>query len=128
MELNIATGLTHTSTCEVGHANSARTLGSGTLDVFATPAMIALMENAALNAVTQSLPEGCDTVGTEMNTTHVKASPFGEQITAVAKLVAVEGRKLTFDVVASDSQGEIGRGVHTRFVIDVEKFMGKLQK
>ena len=119
-------GLKYESVVAVSDANSAKTLGSGDMDVFATPAMVALMENAAMLAVAAHLPEGSATVGTQMNTSHIKASPIGATITASAELTEVEGRKLTFVVKAWDEKGVIGEGVHTRFVVDRERFLSKL--
>ena len=119
-------GLTFESTTTVSASNTAATLGSGDMDVFATPAMVALMENAAMKAVAAALPEGSATVGTQMNTSHIKASPLGAAITASAVLTEVEGRKLTFAVKAWDDKGVIGEGVHTRFVVDRERFLSKL--
>lgn len=119
-------GLKYESSTVVSAENSAKTLGSGDMDVFATPAMVALMENAAMMAVVAKLPEGSATVGTQMNTSHIKASPFGAKITASAQLMSVDGRKLTFAVKAWDEQGVIGEGEHTRFVVDRERFLSKL--
>ena len=119
-------GLTFESTTTVSASNTAAPLGSGDMDVFATPAMVALMENAAMKAVAAALPEGLATVGTQMNTSHIKASPLGATITASAVLTEVEGRKLTFAVKAWDDKGVIGEGVHTRFVVDRERFLSKL--
>lgn len=120
-------GLTATSRTVVSDANTAQTMGSGDLPVFATPAMVALMEHAALTAVAAALPEGSTTVGSEMNCSHIKPSKLGSQISATAVLTAVEGRKLTFTVGACDEQGIIGEGVHVRFVVDRARFMEKLQ-
>ena len=119
-------GLKATATVVVTEQNTARTMGSGDLEVFATPAMVALMENAAMTAVTAALPEGSTTVGSEMNCSHIKPSKLGAKITATAVLTAVEGRKLTFTVGATDEQGIIGEGVHVRFVVDRERFVAKL--
>lgn len=119
-------GLRYESRTTVSTANSAKTLGSGDMDVFATPAMVALMENAAMLAVAVELPEGSATVGTQMNTSHIKASPLGTVITASAELTAVDGRKLTFAVKAWDEKGVIGEGEHTRFVVDRARFLSKL--
>ena len=119
-------GLKYESRTTVSTANSAKTLGSGDIDVFATPAMVALMENAAMLAVAAELPEGSATVGTQMNTSHIKASPLGAVITASAELTAVDGRKLTFAVKAWDEKGVIGEGEHTRFVVDRARFLSKL--
>ena len=119
-------GLKYESVVEVTSANSAKTMGSGDMDVFATPSMVALMENAAMMAVASALPEGSATVGAQINTSHIKASPIGATITASAQLTEVEGRKLTFAVKAWDEKGVIGEGVHTRFVVDRERFLSKL--
>ena len=119
-------GLKYESVVVVTSANSAKTMGSGDMDVFATPSMVALMENAAMMAVASALPEGSATVGTQINTSHIKASPIGATITASAELTEVEGRKLTFAVKAWDEKGVIGEGVHTRFVVDRERFLSKL--
>ena len=122
------TGLTYTSTVVVSKENVAATMGSGDLNVFATPAMVALMENAAMNAVAGGLPEGSTTVGAMMNTTHIKPSAVGDTVSATAVLKEVEGRKLTFEVRAQDSKGVIGEGTHVRYIVDKEKFMSnKLQ-
>ena len=119
-------GLKYESTTVVSAANTAATLGSGDMDVFATPAMVALMENAAMLAVRDHLPEGSATVGTQISTSHLKASPLGASITASAELIEVDGRRLTFAVKAWDEKGTIGEGTHTRFVVDRERFLSKL--
>lgn len=119
-------GLKYESTTVVSAANTAATLGSGDMDVFATPAMVALMENAAMLAVRDHLPEGSATVGTQISTSHLKASPLGASITASAELIEVDGRRLTFVVKAWDEKGTIGEGTHTRFVVDRERFLSKL--
>lgn len=106
--------------------NTALKLGSGDMEVFATPAMIALMENAAMNAVASHLDAGTTTVGTMMKSSHIKASALGANITAEAELVAVEGRRLSFTVKAWDDKGVIGEGEHERFVVDRERFLSKL--
>ncbi|MDR3300918.1 MAG: thioesterase family protein [Spirochaetaceae bacterium] len=105
--------------------NTAVALGSGTLDVYATPAMVALMEKASLTAVAAALPEGCSTVGALINIKHSSASPLGAGIRAEAVLREVDGKRLVFDVRAFDGDGPIGEGVHERFIINNEKFMSK---
>ena len=122
----LETGLSACSVTTVTAENTAAAMGSGDLPVFATPAMIALMEHAAMDAVAGSLPAGSTTVGSEMNATHLKPSGLGAEITATAVLTAVEGRKLTFNVGARDAQGMIGEGTHVRYIVDREKFMSKL--
>lgn len=119
-------GLTYTSKVVVDSDNCASAVGSGGFNVFATPSMVALMENAAMNAVAPFLPEGSTTVGTEINTTHIKPSALGDEVEATATLMHVEGRKLSFAVEAHDTKGIIGRGTHVRFVVDVERFLAKL--
>ena len=119
-------GLKYESRTVVSAANTAAILGSGDMDVFATPAMVALMENAAMLAVRDHLPEGSATVGTQISTSHLKASPLGASITASAELIEVDGRRLTFTVKAWDEKGTIGEGTHTRFVVDRERFLSKL--
>lgn len=123
----IEVGLEYTSEVVVASGNCASAVGSGGLDVFATPSMVALMENAAMNCVAPYLPEGATTVGAEINTTHVRPSAIGARIRAVASLVAVEGRKLQFNVAAYDGEECIGKGTHVRFVVDIERFMAKLR-
>ena len=118
-------GLSARSTATVTAQNTAAAMGSGDLPVLATPAMVALMENAALKAVAAELPAGSTTVGAEMNVTHIKPSKLGAAIIATAVLTAVEGRKLTFNVGARDEAGMIGEGVHVRYVVDREKFLTK---
>ena len=119
-------GLTYTSTLVVSKEHVAAVMGSGDLHVYATPAMVALMENAAMLTVAEHLPEGSTTVGAMINTSHVKPSPIGETIKTTAVLTDVEGRKLTFSIKAEDSKGVIGEAMHVRYIVDREKFMSKL--
>ena len=125
--MELKKGLSSQSLVTVSAGNTAAAMGSGDLDVFATPAMVALMENAAMKAVADALPEGSTTVGAEMNVTHIKPSGLGAEIVATAVLTGVEGRKLTFNVGARDAEGMIGEGVHVRYVVDREKFMAKVR-
>lgn len=111
-------GLTYTSQTTVCKGNTALTLGSGDMEVFATPALVALMENAAMNAVKPYLPKDSTTVGAMIQTSHIKPSGLGEVISATAILEEEEGRKLTFKVSASDSKGIIGEGIHIRYIVD----------
>lgn len=104
---------------------SAQNVGSGLLPVYATPSMIALMENTAFESVAQYLEEGCGTVGTSLNVKHVAATPIGMKVTCETELVKVDGRALTFEVKAYDECGLIGEGVHERFIISEEKFLAK---
>ena len=120
-------GQIYKQTITVQEKDSAKNLGSGGLDVFGTPAMIALMENTALSMVRLSLPEGSDTVGIEINAKHLKASRIGEDITCEAKITAIDGRKISYELVATDKHGNIiGTATHNRFIVDIQKFMSKL--
>lgn len=111
----------------VAEKDSATALGSGGLDVFGTPALVAYMECTALKMVQNDLPDGSDTVGIAIDVKHVKASPIGAKINVSAKITAVEGRKISFDIVATDEAGDvIGSAVHDRFVVDKARFMSKL--
>lgn len=112
----------------VSEANSAKTLGSGTLDVFGTPAMIALMEETSLKSVAPYLDEGCGTVGTLLNVTHDAPTPFGMKVWCESELTEIDGRRLVFHVTAYDGKGKIGEGRHERFIIQNEKFQAKANR
>ena len=113
----------------VKSSNLAVNMGSGSLEVFATPDMVALMETSATNAVEEFLESGETSVGTAINISHVSATPLTVAVCATAEVTEVNGREITFKVSASDSTGLIGEGVHKRFVVGIEKFMAKaLQK
>lgn len=120
-------GLEYTAILNVEQRHLAVNVGSGDLEVLATPAMIALMENASMMAVKDVLEEEQTTVGGYISSSHLKPTSLGATIKATAKLVAVEGRKLTFKITAEDDGGTIGEGEHIRFVVDTRKFMSKLQ-
>lgn len=119
-------GLTARSETTVSASNTAAAMGSGDLEVFATPAMVALMENAAMRAVAEVLPAGSTTVGAEMNVTHIKPSGVGAAVTAMAVLTEVDGRRLVFNVGARDDEGVIGEGIHVRYIVDRARFLAKL--
>ena len=106
---------------------TAAAVGSGLVPVFATPYMVALMENAAVNAVQAGLEAGQGTVGTKLEVTHDAATPVGMKVWAEAELTAVEGKKLTFTVRAFDEAGPIGGGIHERFIITVDRFLAKAE-
>ncbi len=126
MEINLQPGTVYTLEKTVSFDDTAARYGSGLVEVFATPAMIALMEGAATQAVQPYLPENFGTVGVEVCIQHSKATPKGMKVSATATLTRTEGRRLYFDVVAHDEDGEIGRGTHSRHIIDTKKFMEKL--
>jgi predicted thioesterase len=104
---------------------TAKAMSSGSLEVYATPAMIALMEETAFLSVQDHLDEGCGTVGTKVDIEHVSASPLGMKITCESELVEIKDRKLVFSVSAYDEVGLIGKGTHERFIINNEKFQNK---
>ena len=109
----------------VTEGTTAKAMGSGELAVYATPAMIALMEETAYTCVSAELEEGAGSVGTLMNVKHVAASPVGMKITCKTELIEVDGRRLVFHVEAYDDKGLIGEGTHERFIIQNEKFQQK---
>lgn len=117
--------LTGYAAAEVSESNTAFAMGSGSLPVFATPAMVALMEKAAVSAVKGMIGETDTTVGTMMNITHVSATPAGMAVRAEATLTARDGRKLSFDVKAFDEKGLIGEGKHERVIVTKDRFMSK---
>ena len=105
----------------------AKAMGSGNLAVFATPAMIALMEEAATRCAAQFLDEGSETVGTMISVKHMSATPVSMEVCAKATLTEVDGKRLVFDVVAEDEAGIIGAGTHERFIVSGEKFLLRTQ-
>lgn len=119
-------GLIYTCERVVEEQHLAVNVGSGDLRVFATPAMMALMEEAAMLAVASHLPEESTTVGGHIASSHLKPTPQGRTVKATAELITVEGRKLRFVVKAFDEEGLIGEGEHLRFIVDREKFMARL--
>ncbi len=123
----VKAGLTGELSITVSEAQSARHLGSGGIRVFATPAMIALMEGAAVAAIDHLLPEGQASVGVMVNVRHLAATPLGHQVRARAEVTGVEGRQVSFKVEAWDEKELIGEGTHTRFVIDLARYMQRLE-
>lgn len=126
MDFNLKIGMTNESTLIVEEKHTARAYGSGSIDVFATPAMIGLMENAALNCVENVLGSQWTTVGTHVDVSHIAATKLGKKAKAVAELIGVDGKKLKFKVTAYDEEHKIGEGYHNRFIINQEKFMAKV--
>jgi predicted thioesterase len=121
----LETGLSAEVTDTVTEKNTAAALGSGNLPVYSTPAMVALMETAAVAATQSRLPAGFSTVGTSVRIAHLAASPVGMRVRAVAELQAIDGRRLVFKVSAVDDTDTIGEGEHERFIIESAKFMAK---
>lgn len=109
----------------VAEQDTAAVLKSGTLQVFATPAMIALIEETAWKSVAEELEDGCASVGTSLNIKHLSATPVGMKVTCKTELVEVDGRRLVFAVEVEDETGRVGEGTHERFIIQAEKFQKK---
>lgn len=124
----INVGLKGEASVDVTKANTAIEVGSGSVPVFATPMLVALMEDAAVKAVKESLPEGQTTVGIRVGVAHSAATPVGMTVTARAELVEVDGRRLVFQVMAEDGSGQVGQGTHERFMVDMVKFMVKAEQ
>ena len=119
----LKTGIKNHGELTVTKEMTADAWGSGGQPVFATPAMIALMENTAWKSVEPFMKEGQTTVGTHIDVKHLSASPLGARITCESELIEIDRRKLVFSVSASDDAGPIGGGTHERFIIDTDKFM-----
>ena len=128
MDYDLLKGLRHSECLVVEYKDTAAVYGSGSLEVFATPAMIALMEKTCLESVNDKIGEGNTTVGIAVNIKHLKASPVGSMIRCDATLVEVDRKRLVFEVKCFEGETLVGEGIHERFVVDSEKFMGKLGK
>lgn len=120
-------GITGEAKTSVTESNTAIAMGSGGVAVFATPAMIALMENAALSSVAPFLPEGSSTVGISVESSHIAATPLGMEVIAKCELMEIDGKRLVFRVEAYDAIEKIGAGTHERFIVDVGKFTKKIE-
>lgn len=121
-------GISNEITFHVTEDVTAKNVGSGTLDVLATPIMIARMEQAAWTAVAPHLEEGNGTVGTLMNAKHLSPTPVGMEVTCRAELTEADGRRLVFRVEARDAKGLVGEGIHERAIIQNERFLAKAKK
>jgi predicted thioesterase len=124
---DIRVGLVAEASTRVENPLLATTMGSGSVAVYATPAMVALMEAAAVCALAPVLPEGESSVGIALDVKHVAATPPGKHVRARAEVIEVDGRKVTFRVEAWDEVERIGQGTHTRYLIDVERFMERVE-
>lgn len=118
-------GIKGSASCVVGPEDTAKALGSGAVDVFSTPKLVALMEKAALLSVRDYLDEGMDTVGTHLDISHSAATPVGMTVRAESELIEVDRRRLVFSVKAWDETELVGEGTHERFIIDRDKFLAK---
>lgn len=126
--MEIAPGLKGEMRMVVKEEDTARHLGSGKVNVLATPRMVSLMENASVAAVDHLLPEGQATVGGEIRVRHLAATPMGMEVVVQSELTEVEGRRLTFQVEAFDQVEKVGEGTHIRFIIDLAKFRERIEK
>lgn len=126
MNINIKNGASFTQEMIVGKEDTAVAHGSGRLEVFATPAMVAFMENTALKCLDGMLDENSDTVGIKMNVEHIKATAVGKKVDCTARIISVDNRLIRFEIEANDEVGKIGEAVHDRFLIDPIRFMSKL--
>lgn len=124
----VKSGIIGEAKVQVNETNTAIAYGSGGVAVFATPAMIGLMEKAALESVDNVLSKGLSSVGTRVDVKHLAATPIGMNVTAKSELVEVDGKRLEFKVEAFDESGLVGEGTHQRYIVDLEKFIAKAQK
>ena len=124
----LSLGLVGETEIIVGTRDTAPHVGSGKIRVLATPVMVSMMEEAALNAVEGLLPAGHQTVGTRLDITHVAATPVGLRVTAKAELTRIEGRRLTFRIWADDERDRIGEGTHERIIVNVARFDERAQE
>ena len=123
----LSTGIRGSQSVDVNESNTADALGSGDLPVFATPAMIALIERTASESVRPYLELGSSTVGTRLDVSHISATPIGMTVVCETELVEIDRRRLVFSVRVYDSEGDVGTGTHERFVVDSARFMEKAE-
>lgn len=124
--MEITVGMKGTVSTLVEREDTALEVGSGSLLVYATPCMVALMEGAACEAIAEALPEGKTSVGTALNISHLAATPVGLEVRAEAEVTEVDGSMITFQVTAYDEAGKIGEGTHKRAVITAQRFLDKV--
>lgn len=127
MDLTFKIGIKNEKNEIISETNTAIHYGSGTLPVYATPAMVALMEGAAAASVENELPEGMSTVGISLTIQHLASTPLGMKVRAVSELIEINGKKLIFKVAAFDEKEKIGEGIHERFIVSADKFLQKTQ-
>lgn len=123
---SLAPGLTGEATVRVSQEHTAAALGSGNVNAFSTPSLIALLEGAAVNALQGQLPDGYTSVGTHLDVRHLAATPVGMTVRATARLIQVDGRRLLFAVEAHDDVEQVGAGTHERFVVDKARFEARV--
>jgi fluoroacetyl-CoA thioesterase len=125
--MKLKQGMTGEAVTTVTHENTAAAIGAGGVEVFGTPMLIALMENASWKAVVDALDEGYVTVGTHVNISHLAATPLGQQVRANAELIEINERRLIFNVVAYDERQKVGEGQHERTIVNLERFLGRVK-
>lgn len=123
--MSVIVGMKGRAEAAAEEKTSAAHVGSGTLPVFATPCMCALMERAAWTAVAPALAEDESTVGTKLNISHLSATPLGLKVWAECEVTAVDGKRIEFHVAAYDEKGLIGEGTHERFIVTDQRFLSK---
>ena len=123
--MDITVGMKGIAETMAEREDTAKDVGSGDLLVYATPCMVALMEGAACEAISEALGENQTTVGTALNIEHISATPVGLEVRAEAEVTAVDGKVITFSVTAFDEAGEIGHGTHKRVIVNSQKFLEK---
>lgn len=123
--MEITVGMKALVEADVEREDTALEVGSGSLLVYATPCMVALMEGAACEAIAEAIPENQTTVGIALNIEHLSATPVGMEVRAEAEVTAVEGKVITFEIHAFDEAGEIGKGTHKRCIVNSQKFLEK---
>ena len=123
--MEITVGMKGEASTLVEKEDTAAEVGSGSLLVYATPCMVAMMEGAACEAIEEAIPEGSTTVGIELNIAHLAATPVGMEVRAEAEVTAVEGKVITFSVTAYDEAGKIGEGTHKRCIVNSQRFLDK---
>lgn len=126
-DFNLKVGMTGEASVIVNASNTALKFGSGAVNVYATPAMIGLMENASINAVDRHLPEGYATVGTKIEIKHMAATPIGMKVMANAEVIEIDGLKIKFKVEAFDEKEKIGEGKHNRYIVKLSDFSRKAE-
>ena len=123
--MEITAGMKGKVSTTVEREDTAYEVGSGSLLVYATPCMVALMEGAACDAIAEALSEDTTTVGTELNISHLSATPVGMEVYAEAEVTEVDGKSITFKVTAYDEKGKIGEGTHRRYIVASQRFLDK---
>ena len=123
----LKSGLKGRATVEVTKENTALTMGSGDMEVFATPALVALMEKSATKALEGKLPEGATTVGSQIDASHLRPSLVGANVSAEAEVKEVQGRRLAFKIVAKEGKITVGEATHVRYIVDREQFLSGIK-